>query len=282
MSDVKARPSKLKFKGEKSKKKRKRDDDDEGRSGSSKRRDEEDSDTWVVPDDAVEIRGPTFILHPSDPSPITVNYNATSGKIVLYSVDKDDSADGEPIKLLDRTPTDVAQVWVVTRVAGSPTINIRTGTGEGKFLSCDKFGLVSADRDARGPQEEWTPVVFPDGMVAFMNMYEKYLSVDEVAGGTLQLRGDSEEVGFRERFWVKIQYKYKKEANEEVKKKKEGAAGPAAADEETANKLYQTWGAGRTVLSKDDKKELKQAKKEGRLAEALLERRAKLKSDRFC
>ena len=68
-------------------------------------------------------------------------------------------------------------------------------------------------------QEEWSPVLLTDGMVAFMNVYEKYLSVDEVAGGTLQLRGDSEEIGFNERFWVKVQAKYKKEAGDEKKKK---------------------------------------------------------------
>jgi protein FRG1 len=53
-----------------------------------------------------------------------------------------------------------------------------------------------------------------------MNVYEKYLSIDEVAGGQLSLRGDSEEVGFGERFYVKIQNKYKKEAQEEERKKK--------------------------------------------------------------
>jgi protein FRG1 len=97
-------------------------------------------------------------------------------------------------------------------------------------MSCDEHGLVSADRDARGPQEEWTPVIMPDGMVAFMNVYEKYLSVDEVAGGSLQLRGDSEEVGFGERFWVKIQNQYKREANEE-EKKKDGVSVPLNIDE---------------------------------------------------
>jgi len=177
---------------------------------------------------------------------------------------------------------DVSQVWVITRVSGSATINIRTGTGEGKFLSCDAHGIVSADRDARGPQEEWTPVLLPDGMTAFMNVYEKYLGVDEVAGGTLQLRGDSEEVGFAERFWVKIQNKYKKEAHEEEKKRKEGMSAPPKVDEAGTNRQFQTWGAGRSVVSKEDKKELKKAAQEGRLSEAMLDRRAKLKSDRFC
>lgn len=225
MSD-KIRSTKLKFKGEKEKKKRKRDTDGDGKAGSSKRtKDDEDPETWVMPENANEIRGPTFIFHPSDPSPICITFNSTTTRISLHPLDKEKLEGGaEPPNLLARIPTEVSQVWVTTRIAGSSTINLRTGTGEGKFLSCDTHGLVSADRDARGPQEEWTPALLPDGMVAFMNVYEKYLSVDEVAGGTLELRGDSDEVGFNERFYVKVQHRYKKEANEE-EKKKEGDLG---------------------------------------------------------
>ncbi|KAG7092589.1 hypothetical protein E1B28_008932 [Marasmius oreades] len=285
MSTEKVRSTKLKFKGDKTKRKRKREDgdDDEGRSGTRRKDDNIDPETWVFPENPDEIRGPTFIVHPSDPVPISINFNATTSRIVIHALDKDKAEDSkEPPHVLERTPTDVAQVWVTTRVAGSPTINIRSGTGEGKFLSCDTHGIVSADRDARGPQEEWTPVIMPDGMVAFMNVYEKYMSIDEVAGGSLQLRGDSEQVGFGERFWVKIQYKYKKEATEDKKKKQEGMSGPPKIDESATNHLYQAWGAGRSVTSVEDKKELKRARKEGRLAEALLDRRSKLKSDRFC
>ncbi|KAJ7510004.1 FRG1-like family-domain-containing protein [Mycena galericulata] len=286
MSEPKVKSSKLTFKGEKKTKKRKREDGEEGRK-SKRKEDDKDPETWVLPEQPYEIRGPTFIVHPSDPSPICITFNSTSNRVVLNVLDKNRPEDApepaaEPPSLLERTPTDVSQVWVITRIAGSPTINLRTGTGEGKFLSCDAHGLVSADRDARGPQEEWTPVVLPDGMVAFMNVYEKYLSVDEVAGGAMELRGDSDEVGFRERFWIKIQYKYKKEANEEEKQKKDGISDPLRIDETGTNKIYQTWGMGRSVVSDGDKKELKRARKEGRLAEAMLDRRSKLKSDRFC
>lgn len=173
-----------------------------------------------------------FIIHPSDPSPICVNFDSTRNRIVLHALDKDiKTEDAETPSLLDRTPMEVSQVWVTTRVAGSPTVNLRTGTGEGKFLSCDAHGLVSADREARGPQEEWTPVILPDGMTAFMNVYEKYLGVDEVAGGTLSLRGDSEEVGFGERFWVKVQSKYKQEATMEERKKTDGLHDATKIDE---------------------------------------------------
>lgn len=225
------RSTKLKFKGEKTKKKRKREEGGNGERNTRQRKDDDDltPESWVLPEDPLEIRGPTFLMHPSDPSPLCVTYDSTRRRVVLHTITKNE--DEDEINLLDRTPTDVSQVWVTTRVAGSPTINLRTGTGEGKFLSCDKHGLVAADREARGPQEEWTPAILPNGMVVFMNVYEKYLSVDEVAGGTLQLRGDSEEVGFRERFWVKIQHKFKQEAHTEEKKKKEGLMGDAKIDE---------------------------------------------------
>ncbi|KAJ7063412.1 FRG1-like family-domain-containing protein [Mycena amicta] len=234
------------------------------RDSSSKERNSSGSGSTTMSRDPRKVRkederededwAPTFIYHPSDPLPCTPTYNATTGRLVVSNLTDSD----EPI--LARTPTDVSQVWVLTR-----------GT---KFLASDAHGLISADRDARGPQEEWTPVVLPDGMVAFMNVYEK------VAGGAVVLRGDSDEVGFRERFWVKIQHKYKKEAHEEEKQKT--AVDPATVDEASSNKMFQTWGMGRSVVSESDKKELKRAKKEGRLAEAMLDRRAKLKSDRFC
>jgi len=267
------RSTRLKFKGEKTKKKRKREDDGEGGGSSRRKLDEQEPESWVLPENINELRGPTFIMHPSEP-PISINFNSTANRIVLHTVDKVRTDDDEIPKLLDRTPTDVSQVWVITRVSGATAINIRTGTGEGKFLSCDAHGIVSADRDARGPQEEWMPVVLPDGMIAFMNVYEKYLGVDEVAGGALQLRGDSEEVGFAERFWVKIQNKYKKEANEEEKKRKEGMSAPPKIDEANTksvectsfhmhhvlslspSRLHQAWGAGRSVVSTEDKKEV--------------------------
>jgi protein FRG1 len=276
MADGKAPKSlKLKFKGEKSKKKRKRDEghDIEATSSSHRRRhdaqDDSSPERWVHPDQATELRGPTFIFHPSDPLPFCISFDATRNRIALHPLEK--LEDGGSI--LDRTPSEVAQVWVTTRVAGTGTINLRSGTGEGKFLSCDKHGLVSADREARGPQEEWTPIVLEDGMVAFMNIYEKYLGIDEVAGGQLTLRGDSDTVGFQERFYVKIQNKYKQEAHEEERKKGGGLDQPSMDEKSTkwvfdpcplsslvsschSSAIYQAWGAGRSIVSDGDKKEV--------------------------
>ena len=277
MADKAPKSLKLKFKGEKSKKKRKYDEGDDIEASSSsrgRRHDAQDNGgpEWVHAEQATEIRGPTFIFHPSDPSPLCVSFDATRNRITLHPLEKLEDGGGS---ILDRTPSEVAQVWVTTRVAGAGTINLRTGTGEGKFLSCDKHGLVAADREARGPQEEWTPVVLEDGMVAFMNVYEKYLGIDEVAGGQLTLRGDSDTVGFQERFYVKIQNKYKLEAHEE-ERKKGGALDLPSTDEKSTkcvldhcplsglgssspcSAIFQAWGAGRSVVSKDDRKEVRE------------------------
>ena len=90
------RSSKLKFKGEKTKKKRKREDaSEEGGSGSRRRRGEEEQspDTWVRPGQAIEIRGPTFIFHPSDPSPICINFDSTRNRIMLHPLVKGEADD---------------------------------------------------------------------------------------------------------------------------------------------------------------------------------------------
>jgi protein FRG1 len=126
MSD-KIRSTKLKFKGEKTKKKRKREDVDEDGGGPSHRKrreeDEQAPDTWVQPENPNDIRGPTFLFHPSDPSPICVTYDATRARVVLAALDKE-NADEADVPMVDRVPSDVSQVWVTTRVAGSPTINL--------------------------------------------------------------------------------------------------------------------------------------------------------------
>ena len=95
MADGKAPKNlRLKFKGEKSQKKRRRDEDDnvEGTSSSRRRRhdaqDEGSPVQWVQPEQATELRGPTFIFHPSDPSPICISFDATRNRIALHTLEK--------------------------------------------------------------------------------------------------------------------------------------------------------------------------------------------------
>ena len=142
MSDTKPRSSKLKFKGDKSShksKKRKRDHEDGEEIGpsSSKRKgkgkeDTTDPESWVLPETPEEIRGPTWIIHPSDPSWISINFNSTTNRVVIASLDKDKGEDddeqgeGQGTGLLDRTPTDVAQVCRTHSLLGGKFVLIGT------------------------------------------------------------------------------------------------------------------------------------------------------------
>jgi protein FRG1 len=183
---------------------------------------------WVLPELPGQILGPTFMFHASDP-PVCVAYDQTRAKIMLPTLSRTDPETSETIPLLSMEPKEVQHVWVTTHVAGTDTINLRTP--DGKFLSSDKHGLVSADREARGPQEEWTPLILEDGMVALQNVYGTYLGLDEVAGGALSLRADAESPGFQEKWWVKVQFGHKKKAGEEERKRKEVTEGMSKIDE---------------------------------------------------
>ncbi len=72
-------------------------------------------------------------------------------------------------------------------------------------------------------------------------------------------------------------------SGEDGKKRKLGSDGRridvegTADDEKERTKKFQTWGMGKSVVAEGDRRELKVAKKEGRLGEAMLDRRSKLK-----
>ncbi|KAH7102331.1 FRG1-like family-domain-containing protein [Auriculariales sp. MPI-PUGE-AT-0066] len=331
------RATKLSFKGDKTSHKRKRkhrdlEDDDAPRAGpgihnptyslQSLTCAAEDDDTWVLPSTALEVRGPTFMYHASlsddGGAPVCISYDTGRSKLAVAQLstdnDNDDDEGGERprVKESDIVPSAVQHVWVSTRIAGSETVTIRTGittsSGAPKFLGADAHGLVSADREARGSQEEWNVVPLAEsgatGMCALQNAASgKYLGLDETAGGQIVLRADSEIVGFAERWWIKVQSKYRREAHEEKKRaERTEVEEPVRGEVESKcvtsspvlrsrlisspatffSKIYQAWGAGRSIVSRDDGRELKKARHDGRLQEALLDRRAKLKSDRFC
>ncbi|CAD6889518.1 unnamed protein product [Tilletia controversa] len=133
------------------------------------------------------------------------------------------------------------------------------------------------------------------------SMYGHFLGVDEVAGGRKVLRADAEAPGQSERWEVRLQWKFRHEARMRereggalVSKKAKGSdmgtagtsAGPSAglADEHALMRSRVALTGGRVLeLGKTsaDRKALRQAEKEGRLAEVMLDRREKMKSDRY-
>ncbi|CAB4374820.1 unnamed protein product [Rhizophagus irregularis] len=236
MSEYKASKGKLSFKGDRDKKKKKK------RKAEESIEEEGNQEGWVFAETQEDLIGPLFLIFNSEPLSC------------LYCSEKDHSIGVQPLppgkQLSTIEPEDIASVFIGSRIV--------------------------AEREAIGPQEEWTPIIKSDG-IALQSIYEKYLSVDEIADGGYNLRADVETVGFCETWKIKCQARLRKKVKSTKKETK-----PISEYEIEQIKKYQTWGGGRVKTSKEEISELKKAKKEGNFAEALLDRREKVKADRYC
>ncbi|GAA5941009.1 uncharacterized protein JCM15063_000618 [Sporobolomyces koalae] len=320
----------LKFKGDKTSHKKKRSS--KSRSTSSATggvQPEEDLSGWVSAPSPSLLLGPSYItmgpteLHPS--SGVCLALQPTTGKVYPFQLPSPAAAgtssstsaaiastslahlDPEELEALvedhptnfesDQEPTDVHHVWVCTRI---PDTNDRVTfrSGSGKFLASDEVGQVTADREARGQQEEWTIELAQasGGKFVLKNMYGKYLGLDVVAGGKLELRCDGTDEGETERWKITMQGEFvskaKKQYNERNGiKTKESETGPGngltivgdlSAQERDNILKFQARGGRKYVGTEEDTRDLRRAKKEGKMSEAMLDRRMKLKSDRYC
>ncbi|KAH8550770.1 FRG1-like family-domain-containing protein [Umbelopsis sp. PMI_123] len=254
---------KLTFKGDKEHKKKKK------RKADSQDRDHEErssAEGWVLCDQLDDLVGPLFITHPSDP-PICLTVNDIE-QLVPYPI-PDLYEDGSP------APTITNQVFIGARVVGSSS-SFTLKSSLGKYLSADKFGVVSVDREAVSMIEEWKPT-FIEGGVGFQNAYDKFLMVDEIAGGGYKVRADAESIGFCETFRVYCQARFKRK----IKMSKKEVIDATGIELDNMKK-FQSWGGSRSQRTEQDLRELKRAKKEGNLSETLLDRRSKMKADRYC
>lgn len=103
------------------------------------------------------------------------------------------------------------QVWVATKIHGSEKYSFKSH--HGKYLGCDKHGILSATREAISPEEEFVMVKneLGGGRWALQTVREKFVGVDESSGG-IELRGDAESVGFGETWRVRLQRRNKKKS----------------------------------------------------------------------
>lgn len=160
--------------------------------------------------------------------PLCIALQPTTGKVYPFNLPISDSTalasssnlelEAEDLEAIVESevgssgPMDVHHVWVCTRVQDTlDRITLRSGTG--KFLAADEVGVVTADREARGMQEEWTIEdselgTGRSGGLIIKSAYGKYLCVDVVAGGKTELRadGDQEDETCRWKVWMQGEY----------------------------------------------------------------------------
>ncbi|KAH8700540.1 FRG1-like family-domain-containing protein [Talaromyces proteolyticus] len=236
-----------------------------------------DEQSWVSADIPTDINGPVIFVLPSSP-PTCIACDA-NGKV--FASQLENVIENEPSTA---EPHDVRQVWVATRVAGTEGFGFKGH--HGRYLSCDKFGILSATASAISPFESFIAIQAHDtpGMFAFQTRggeseTDSFVAIQEdgdettknkKATSVVEIRGDASSISFESTLRVRMQarFKPKLKASKETKAK------------EKISRRELEAAVGRR-LDDDEIKRLKRARKEGNYYEEILDVRVKGKHDKF-
>jgi len=145
-------------------------------------------------------------------------------------------------------------------------------SGYGKYVSIDAAGVVSATSEAMGAKERWE-IVFQDDQSALQAYNGGFLSCDLNEDGFVSAKANKA----REKEIIKIRTNVEKvkpaDYTPAVDKKNAGEC------EISYIKMYQH---SKVPINRDDRVAVKRARDEGDLHEVLLDRRSKMKADRYC
>lgn len=146
-------------------------------------------------------------------------------------------------------------------------------SGYGKYLGVEKDGSITGRSDAVGAHEQWDPV-FEEGKMALLAHNGYFMSADPTDDSivaTSRKAGDAEMVVMR--------CQTEKVEKDDTPTEERGSIRDI---ELNYVKKFQKFQDKRTKLSKEDSEAVRRARLEGTLHETLLDRRAKMKADRYC
>ncbi|KAF2751369.1 actin-crosslinking protein [Sporormia fimetaria CBS 119925] len=223
----------------------------------------DDDDSWVSADAPTDVSGPILIVLPTEPA--TCLACDANGKVFTSAIEN--FVDGDPSTA---EPHDVRQVWVANRVAGTESFSLKGH--HGKYLSCDRHGLLTASPTAISPSESFLVIPVPDSPSTFslQTLRDTFLSVDDSAKGGPQVRGDADSISFNTTFRIRMQARFKPR----LKKTKEDKA----LSKITRKELEDIVGRR---LEEDEVKKLKKARREGNFHETALDIKVKSSHDKF-
>lgn len=149
-------------------------------------------------------------------------------------------------------------------------------SGFGKYLKPESDGVVTGRSEAAGEKESFEPI-WQDGKMALQAANNCFVSIDPEDDALVALR---KTVGANEVCVIRSNA-FRGEvisSSAPIEEKIEDL------DQVELNyvKKFQKFQDKKIKLCKDDVKELKQAKETGKLHESLLDRRSKMKADRYC
>jgi len=223
----------------------------------------EEPEGWATMEQIEELTGPVMFTFAAT-KPICMACDAT-GKVFASVLD---NIEGENLNTVE--PAEVKEVWVINKIHGTDSYSLKSH--HGKYLSCDKFGFLCATKEAISHEESFIPIKSNVGLGwALQTAREKYIGVNDTkSGGIIEIRGDTEEVGFCQTWTIRGQARFKKKMKREESKLQ---------DRITKKDLEAQAGV---KLDDDQVKMLKKSRREGRFHEALLDVRVKFgKHDKF-
>ncbi|KAI7170239.1 hypothetical protein D0869_11943 [Hortaea werneckii] len=242
-----------------------------------------EDENWVSAEHLSDIAGPImFVLPTRSPHPPTSLSVDQLGKVFAQKIEN--LVEGLPDSA---EPHDFRQVWIATRVVGSEGDFTFKGH-HGRFLACDRFGLVTATREAMGPEERFClrPVGADtaaggergvgSGLFEVQSGRGTYISTGQEREGEdadtalPEVRGDAEEAGENTRIRIRMQARFKPKHKVEKAEKVRSKISRKELEEEVGRRLDD-----------EEVRKLKRARREGNYHEAMLDVKVKGKHDKF-
>ncbi|XP_054163257.1 protein FRG1-like [Oppia nitens] len=261
------RIGKLNLKGEKRKKKkdksRKVEISEEEANIKTDRVDAENHGLWFKISDFKHITGPIAI----ELSPYQYIRALDNGLFIL-------GAAHQPGEI-----PDPEEILTAIRFSGT---HIALKSGYNKYLSIDSKNRLVGRSDAIGPREQFEPV-FQDSKIALLGSNACFLSADEDNPELPYIVARSSTAGPNE--MIKIRNNIDPEAVHRERQLKATAVeerGSLKDAEVNYVKKFQSFQDKKLRINKEETVHLKTAKDTGKLHEVLLDRRSKMKSDKFC
>ncbi|XP_018101183.1 protein FRG1 isoform X2 [Xenopus laevis] len=186
----------------------------------------------------------------------------------------------------DEDKLDIAGNWWSVKNFGEISGTVAIEMDKGAYIHALDNGLFTIgaphkdDDDGPSPPEQFTAIKLSDSRVALKSGYGKYLGIN--SDGLVIGRSDA--IGAREQ-WEPVFDTIRSCAEREAKRDDDipnEDKGNVKQCEINYVKKFQSFQDRKLKVSREDNKDLKKARKDGNFHETLLDRRAKLKADRYC
>ncbi|XP_068124814.1 protein FRG1 isoform X2 [Hyperolius riggenbachi] len=212
-----------------------------------------------------------------------------STKLVLKGMKDKSKKKHKKKRKLDESEEDKLDIvgnWWTVKCFGDISGTVAIEMDKGAYIHALDNGLFTIgaphkdNDDGPAPPEQFTAIKLSDSRIALKSGYGKYLGINSEG----LVIGRSDAIGAREQWEPVFQ-------DIRCCTERESKSSDDIPDEDRGNvkqcelnyvKKFQSFQDRKLKVSKEDHKDLKKARKEGTFHETLLDRRSKLKADRYC